>query len=156
MDGIDAAHKLAILQSIAFAVQPNFDNLSITGIRAITDMDISYAELGYRIRLIGRATAAGDAGVAPMLLPMGSALASVTGPTKAVNYETQVQTISAMGPGAGAGPTASAVVADIMDIASGRNTYPFGRPAKDLASQSGNTSTAAQSSYYLRSARRHR
>ena len=152
VDGIDAAHKLAILQSIAFAVQPNFDNLSITGIRAITDMDISYAaELGYRIRLIGRATAAGDAGVAPMLLPMGSALASVTGPTNAVNYEaTPVQTISAMGPGAGAGPTASAVVADIMDIASGRNTYPFGRPAKDLASQSANTSTAAQSSYYLR------
>ena len=152
VDGIDAAHKLAILQSIAFGTLPQFDALTITGIRAITDQDISYAaELGYRIRLIGRATQNGGASVAPSLLPIGSPLASVTGPTNAVYYEASpVETISAMGPGAGAGPTASAVVADILDIASGRGSYAFGRKAETLRTSADTPSIPAIMPHYLR------
>ena len=152
VDGIDAAHKLAILSAIAFGHEPDFDGIHIKGIREVSDIDISYAsELGYRIRLIGRATSQGSASVTPCLLPLSSALASVTGPTNAVNYEASpVQTISAMGPGAGAGPTASAVLADIIDIAAGRHAYPFGRPCASLASQKGDAAQLSRSAFYLR------
>ena len=157
VEGIDAAHKLTILDAIAFGHRPDFDKLSITGIRDVTDLDIACAgELGYRIRLIGRATKDGVAKVAPVLLPLSSALALVTGPTNAVTYEGEpVASISAMGPGAGAGPTASAVLADIIDIASGRQTYAFGRAVGQLkdASKSTSASTetpAVKSCYYLR------
>lgn len=152
IEGIDAAHKLAILAAIAFGHAPDFESIYTKGISSVSDVDISYAsELGYRIRLIGRATADGSASVTPCLLPLSAALASVTGPTNAVYYEaTPVQTISAMGPGAGAGPTASAVLADIIDVAAGRHSYPFGRPCASLTSSQGDTSHSNSSAYYLR------
>lgn len=152
VEGIDAAHKLAILASIAYGTAPSIDAISVTGITAITDKDITYAsELGYRIRLIGRAPAGGNPTVQPCLLPLGSPLASVTGPTNAVYYEADpVETISAMGPGAGAGPTASAVLADIIDIASGRGSFAFAVPADTLSEQAEGADDEAKSGYYLR------
>ena len=153
IDGIDAAHKVAILDAIAFGHQPRFDKLDITGIRHITDRDISYAaEMGFRIRLIGRATADGNALVAPFLLPESAPLAKVTGPLNAVYFEAEpVNTISAVGPGAGAGPTASAVLADIIDIAAGRHNYPFGRPVAELTVPvSAASAGAGKSCYYMR------
>lgn len=152
VDGIDAAHKLTILDAIAFGNVPDFEKLSITGIRDVTDLDISYAsELGYRIRLIGRATADGMAKVAPVLLPEASALAKVTGALNAVYYEAEpVNVVSATGPGAGAGPTASAVLSDILDVASQRNAYPFGKAVSALKPSPASQTNAAQSCYYLR------
>ena len=152
VDGIDAAHKLTILDAIAYGHKPDFDKLRISGIRNVTDLDISYAaELGYRIRLIGRATAAGEASVAPCLLPKASPLAQVTGPLNAVHYKADpVNTISAIGPGAGAGPTASAVLADIIDIAAGRYNHPFGRPVAALSVPEAIAQGAGRSCYYLR------
>ena len=152
VDGIDAAHKLTILDAIAYGHKPDFDKLSVSGIRQVTDLDISYAsELGYNIRLIGRATAAGEASVAPCLLPKASPLAQVTGPLNAVHYKAEpVNTISAIGPGAGAGPTASAVLADIIDIAAGRYNFPFGRPVGALTVPDAIAQGAGHSCYYLR------
>ena len=152
VDGIDAAHKLAILAAIAFGHEPDFDAIAIKGIREVSDVDIAYAgELGYRIRLIGRATADGAASVSPCLLPLSAPLASVTGPTNAVYYEADpVQSVSAMGPGAGAGPTASAVLADILDVAANRHAYPFGAPCAALAGKTGVQSQSSHSAFYLR------
>lgn len=152
VDGIDAAHKLTILDAIAFGNVPHFEKLSISGIRDVTDLDISYAgELGYRIRLIGRATAGGMAKVAPVLLPENAALAKVTGALNAVYYEAEpVNVISAMGPGAGAGPTASAVLSDLLDVAAQRVAYPFGKPVSALKSASAGTADQTKSCYYLR------
>ena len=152
VDGIDAAHKLTILDAIAFGNVPHFEKLSISGIRDVTDLDISYAgELGYRIRLIGRATAGGMAKVAPVLLPENAALAKVTGALNAVYYEAEpVNVISAMGPGAGAGPTASAVLSDLLDVAAQRVAYPFGKPVSALKQASAGTADQTKSCYYLR------
>ena len=152
VDGIDAAHKLTILDAIAYGHKPDFDKLSVSGVRQVTDLDISYAiELGYNIRLIGRATAAGEASVAPCLLPKASPLAQVTGPLNAVHYKAEpVNTISAIGPGAGAGPTASAVLADIIDIAAGRYNFPFGRPVGALTVPDAIAQGVGRSCYYLR------
>ena len=152
VDGIDAAHKLTILDAIAFGHMLDFEKLDITGIRDVTDQDIANAaEMGYRIRLIGRADVTGSAMVAPCLLPEAAALAKVTGALNAVYYEAEpVSTISAVGPGAGAGPTASAVLADIIDIAAGRHNYPFGKAVDDLAPTGASTSSAETASFYLR------
>ena len=152
VDGIDAAHKLTILDAIAYGHQPDFGKLDITGIRNVSDIDISFAkELGFHIRLIGHATKQGTASVAPCLLPQASPLAQVTGPLNAVYYKAEpVNTISAVGPGAGAGPTASAVLADIIDIAAGRQSNPFGRPVDALIKPASQNDSSQQSSYYLR------
>ena len=151
-DDVLKAHKLTILDAIAFGNVPHFEKLSISGIRDVTDLDISYAgELGYRIRLIGRATAGGMAKVAPVLLPENAALAKVTGALNAVYYEAEpVNVISAMGPGAGAGPTASAVLSDLLDVAAQRVAYPFGKPVSALKSASAGTADQTKSCYYLR------
>ncbi len=152
VDGIDAAHKLTILDAIAYGNVPDFDKLSITGIRDVSAEDISFAaELGYRIRLIGRATSEGVACVEPVFLPEASALAKVTGPLNAVYYEASpVNTISATGPGAGAGPTASAVLADIIDVAAGRHSFAFGKPVALLSKATVSDEALVTSGYYLR------
>ena len=152
VDGIDAAHKLTILSALAFGTKPDFDSLSIAGIRAITASDISYAEeLGYRIRLIGRAPKGAPAKVAPVLLKENAQLAKVTGSLNAVHYEAApVNLVSAIGPGAGAGPTASAVLADVIDISAGRYNFPFGKPVAQLATPDTNQTDDSRSEYYMR------
>jgi len=135
VDGIDAAHKLTILGAIAFAQTPDFESVSIQGIRDVAAVDFAYAnQLGYRIKLVGVA----EPGVAPRmqtcLLPLNSQLAKVNGVLNAVEFHgTPIGSTLSVGPGAGAGATASAVLADLIDIGQGRLTYPFGRPIASLA-----------------------
>jgi homoserine dehydrogenase len=121
IDGTDAAHKIAILAAIAFGVPIRFDAAHVEGIETLAAEDIRYAEqLGYRIKLLGitRLTAAGiELRVHPTLIPAGRLLANVEGAMNAVLVKGDaVGTTLYYGPGAGAEPTASAVVADLVDV----------------------------------------
>jgi homoserine dehydrogenase len=124
IDGVDAAHKLAILAALAFGQPVDFAAVHIEGIRRISALDISFAEeLGYRIKLLGiaRRTAEGvETRVHPAMVPRDTLLAAVDGVFNAVLIDTDFAgKIFLQGRGAGAGPTASAVVADLIDIARG-------------------------------------
>jgi homoserine dehydrogenase len=121
IDGIDAAHKLTILCSIAFGVPIRFEAAYMEGIGTLAAADIRYAEqLGYRIKLLGitKQNAHGiELRVHPTLVPMQRLLASVEGAMNAVLVKGDaVGTTLYYGPGAGAEPTASAVVADLVDV----------------------------------------
>ena len=135
VDGVDAAHKLAILAAMAFAEQVDFDAVQITGIRQITDTDIAYAgELGYVIKLLGHAQPQSPATVQPCLVAKTSQLAQIGGALNAVELTAEpVQTLLCTGQGAGAGPTASAVLADVIDVAASRGGLPFGMSVGQLA-----------------------
>jgi homoserine dehydrogenase len=137
IDGIDTAHKLAILASVAFGVEVNFAGVHIEGLRHISSEDIDYAaELGYRIKLLGitRRGAKGiEQRVHPCMVEIDSPLAYVEGAFNAIVAEGDaVEHAVFEGPGAGRGPTASAVVADIVDIARGNLSPAFSVPAKSL------------------------
>ena len=137
IDGIDAAHKLSILASVAFGTRPAFGDVGAQGIRHVLGADIAEAAaLGHRIRLVGLAES-GPGGlfqrVHPHLVPVDHPLAHVTGSTNAVVAEGNfVGRLLFQGAGAGAGPTASAVVADLIDIARGEYGPPFAMPAAAL------------------------
>ncbi|SDZ79789.1 homoserine dehydrogenase [Rubrimonas cliftonensis] len=136
--GIDAAHKLALLASLAFGVKPDFGSVSVEGIDAVSLADIAHADaLGYRVKLLGVARRDGDAverAVRPCLVRAGSAIGQLDGVTNAVVVEGDfVGRCVFEGPGAGAGPTASAIVADLIDIARGAAGPAFGVPAASLA-----------------------
>ncbi|OUR60780.1 homoserine dehydrogenase [Bermanella sp. 47_1433_sub80_T6] len=130
VEGIDAAHKLTILSSIAYGIPLQFDNCFTEGIGKITRDDVEYAEeLGYRIKHLGvsaRTQAGIDLRVHPTLIPESNMIAKVDGVMNAVavNGDAVGDTLFC-GPGAGAGPTASAVVADIIDIARGIKVEPL-------------------------------
>ena len=128
VEGIDAAHKLALLASIAFGIPLQFDKVYCEGITGITLQDVNYAEeLGYRIKHLGFAVRRDGAGndeaagielrVHPTLIPQNALLANVNGVKNAVlvNSHPLGQTLYC-GDGAGAGATASAVMADVMDL----------------------------------------
>lgn len=137
VDGVDAAHKLSILASIAFGTQLNFDAVQTAGIRAVGAVDIAQARtLGYCVRLVGIAemTAQGlYQAVQPCLVPFDHALAHVTGAKNAVVAQGDfVGQLLFEGRGAGEGPTASAVVADLIDIARGESGAVFGMPVAAL------------------------
>ncbi len=137
VDGIDAAHKLAILTALAFGTRIDFDGVAIEGIRTISPLDIAYAdELGFRIKLLGiaRRTDRGiEQRVHPCMVPRDSALGTVEGVYNAVRIVGSAAADTTYeGRGAGAGPTASAVAADIVDIARGRLSPTFGVPADQL------------------------
>ena len=137
IEGVDAAHKLAILAALSFGAKLDFAGVDTTGISRIRAADIAQARaLGYVIRLVGLADRDGDRlfqRVAPYLVPVGHSLAGVTGPTNAVvaegNFAGQLMF---EGAGAGDGPTASAVVADLVDIARGNTPPPFSLPVSAL------------------------
>ncbi len=137
VDGVDAAHKLSILTSVAFGCAVDFLGIRISGIRNVSAMDIAYAdELGYRIKLLGlaRLTEHGvEQRVHACMVPRNAVIAKVDGVFNAVvtsgNYVGQNV---AIGRGAGQGPTASAVVADLMDIARDRILPAFSAPAETL------------------------
>ena len=138
IDGIDAAHKLAILAALAFGHPVRFDAVYVEGIRRISALDIAFAdELGYRIKLLGiaRRTDGGvETRVHPCLVPASAPIARVDGVFNAVVAEGDaVGRVMLEGRGAGAGPTASAVVADLIDLARGRLTPVWGQdtPADD-------------------------
>ena len=134
IDGTDAAHKLAILAALAFGHPVRFDAVHVEGIRRVSALDIAFAEeLGYRIKLLGiaRRTEIGvEARVHPCLVPATAPLARVDGVFNAVVVEADaVGRVMLEGRGAGAGPTASAVVADLIDLARGRLTPAWGLDA---------------------------
>jgi homoserine dehydrogenase len=142
IDGVDAGHKLAILASIAFGTEPAFGDVALEGIRHVLAADITEAAaLGYRVRLLGMAEAGapGSNGglfqrVHPYLVPVSHPLAHVTGATNAVVAEGDfVGRLLFQGAGAGEGPTASAVVADLIDIARGNVGPPLSIPSDLLA-----------------------
>ena len=122
IEGIDAAHKLTLLSAIAFGVPVQFDKAYTEGISKLTDKDIKYAEqLGYRIKLLGitRNTPAGiELRVHPTLIPSKRLIANVEGVMNAVLVKGDaVGATLYYGAGAGAQPTASAVIADLVDVA---------------------------------------
>ena len=134
VDGIDAAHKLTILAAIAFGQTPQFDRVAISGIRDVSAVDFAYAaQLGFRIKLVGVAEPGRMPRMQTCLLSMSTQLAKVDGVLNAVAFEGEpVGGTVLTGPGAGAGPTSSAVLSDLVDIASGRIPHSFGRPVADL------------------------
>ena len=139
IDGVDAAHKLAILASLAFGTRLDFDGVGVRGISGVTGEDIAEAAaLGFRVRLVGIAEADTHGlyqSVAPCLVPRDHPLAHVAGSLNAIVAEGNfVGRLFFEGAGAGAGPTASAVVADLIDIARGEFGPPFAMPVDRLAS----------------------
>lgn len=143
IEGTDAAHKLAILAAICFGAEVDFAGVTCEGITRVRAEDIARADtLGYVVRLIGMADLeAGEDGttallqrVRPCLVPKGHPLAHVTGATNAVVAEGNFSgRLLFQGAGAGAGPTASAVVADLIDIARGEIGAPFSIPSGEMA-----------------------
>ncbi len=138
VDGIDTAHKLAILASVAFGCEIDFPAVHVEGIRRVSALDIGFAdELGYRIKLLGVAsrTEGGiEQRVHPCMVARDTPIAAVEGVFNAVvAHGDFVDTTMHVGRGAGERPTASAVVADIADIARGPRPPTFGIPSRDLA-----------------------
>jgi homoserine dehydrogenase len=155
VDGIDAAHKLAILAALAFGRPVAFDAVHVEGIRHVSALDIAFAsELGYRIKLLGiaRRTPAGiEARVHPCMVPQAAPIARVDGVFNAVVAEGDfVGRVMLEGRGAGAGPTASAVVADLIDVARGRVTPVWGALSGALSDPPSLPMEAHVGAYYLR------
>ena len=155
IDGIDAAHKLAILTALGFGTEIDFSGVHVEGIRHVSADDIVFAEeLGYRIKLLGiaRRTAHGiEQRVHPCMIPQAAPLARVEGVFNAVVAEgDSVGTTVFAGRGAGAGPTASAVVADIVDLARGLRLPVFAAPAARLAPAETAAMERHAGPYYLR------
>lgn len=145
IEGVDAAHKLAILATIGFGVELDFASVSTTGIVQVRAADIAQADaLGFVIRLIAEADIQHDPDgpkllqrVRPCLVAKDHPLAPVDGPTNAVVAEGNFSgRLLFQGAGAGDGPTASAVVADLVDIARGEVGAPFSMPVKQLSALS--------------------
>ena len=155
VDGIDAAHKLSILAALAFGRPVAFKDVYVEGIRGVSALDIAFAnELGYRIKLLGiaRQTAAGiEARVHPCMVPQSAPIARVDGVFNAVVAEGDfVGRVMLEGRGAGEGPTASAIVADLIDIARGRATPVWGAASGALSDAPSVPMDAHHGCYYLR------
>jgi homoserine dehydrogenase len=152
--GIDAGHKLALLSSVAFGTQVDFDAVELEGIQNITLEDIdTAADMGYRIKLLGVAQMTGrglEQRMSPCLVPENSPLGQLDGGTNMVVIEGDaVGQIVLRGAGAGMGPTASAVLSDIIDIARGLRLPTFGQPATTLKVAKP-AKAAVPAPYYLR------
>ena len=152
--GIDAGHKLALLAAIAFGTQVDFDAVDLEGIGAVTIDDIRQAaDMGYKIKLLGVAQLTGrglEQRMSPCLVPDRSPLGQLQGGTNMVVLEgDSVGQIVLRGAGAGEGPTASAVMADVMDIARGLRISTFGQPAKTLRKARA-AKAAVSAPFYLR------
>jgi homoserine dehydrogenase len=155
VDGIDTAHKLAILCALAYSTQPNLDAITIEGIRSVSALDMRYAaELGYVIKLLGVAEQT-EYGIMqrvhPCMVPADAPIGRIDGAFNAVQLEgLAVGRVLLEGQGAGEGPTASSVVSDIVQIARGSQTHAFTLRAADLAPLTPAHMSQLQSSYYLR------
>lgn len=155
VDGVDAAHKLALLASLAFGAKIDFGAIHVEGIRRVSALDIAFArELGFRIKLVGTARSTGeglDVRVHPVMIAEGSPLSHVDGVFNGVVVHGDfVDRMMFEGRGAGAGPTASAVMADIVDIALGVRLPLFGVPVDALLPARVMPVTARQGACYLR------
>ena len=155
IDGIDAAHKLALLASLAFGCPPDFDAVNVEGIRHVSALDIAFAtEMGYRIKLLGvaRKTEFGlEQWVQPAMVRIGTPISQIEGVFNAVVADgDQVDTTLHSGRGAGAGPTASAVAADIADLARGALPPVFTLPVDRLSRIPPAHMGRHQGAYYIR------
>lgn len=155
IEGHDAAHKLAILTSLAFGTEVSFHTIYREGISAISPADIEAAdELGYRIKLlaIAQKTETGiEQRVHPTMIPKHSAIARVNGVLNCVAVEGDFAgEVMLVGPGAGAKPTASSVVSDLSDIARGIVHPVFTIPAKHLKPHVEAGVRAHAGGYYIR------
>jgi homoserine dehydrogenase len=155
VDGFDTAHKLAILTSLAFGTEIDAEAIHVEGISSIAPLDLKMAdELGYRIKLLGVAerTKTGiEQRVHPTMVPKATAIAQVMGVTNAVTIDADaVRELTLIGPGAGGEATASAVVADIADVASGQAAPPFGRPVDRLERAERAPMQRHEGGYYIR------
>ena len=152
--GIDAGHKLSLLAAIAFGTKVSFDAVELEGIGKISIEDIRHAaDLGFRIKLLGVAQVTGrglEQRMTPCLVPADSPLGQLQGGTNMVVLEGDaVGQIVLRGAGAGEGPTASAVMADVIDIARGNRLSTFGQPAHTLATPTP-AAAATPAPHYLR------
>lgn len=155
VDGHDTAQKLAILASLAFGTKVAESAVYVEGISSITPEDLKAAsELGYRVKLLGVAvrTAKGiEQRVHPTMVPKSSSIAQVMGVTNAVAIDGEgIPPITLVGPGAGGDATASAVVADIADVARGIRAKPFGRPVERLRDTTKAPMERHEGGYYIR------
>jgi homoserine dehydrogenase len=155
VEGRDTAQKLSILASLAFGTTLDPGAIYVEGISSITLADLDAAgELGYRIKLLGVAvkTPAGiERRVHPTMVPKESAIAQVMGVTNAVTVDAEgLAPITLVGPGAGGLATASAVVADLADIARGVRTPPFGYPAARMTATRKAPMQHHEGGYYIR------
>jgi len=137
VDGIDAAQKLTLLTAIAFGIAPNDKSLNISGIRDVDVTDILFAEeLGYRIKLLA-ASKFDDEGlvqeVSPCMISLDEQMSNVEGVLNAVQLDTQLAgSVMLTGFGAGAEPTATAVLSDIITVSQGKTPNSFGCSASEL------------------------
>jgi len=155
IDGVDTAHKLALLAAVAFGNSVNFAGVHVEGIRHVTALDIAFAhDLGYRIKLLGlaRLTEHGiEQRVHPCMVPLTAPIAHVEGVFNAVMIEGDfVGRVTLEGRGAGADPTASAVIADLLDIATERGAPGFGVPASALVERATSPMARHSGAYYVR------
>ena len=155
VDGHDTAQKLAILASLTFGIQADPKSIYVEGISSIAPADLEAAEeLGYRVKLLGVAVRT-DQGIEqrvhPTFVRKDSAIAQVMGVTNAVTVDAEgIAPITLVGPGAGGMATASAVVADIADIARGVRAAPFGRPVARLTTSKKAPMQRHEGGYYIR------
>ena len=152
--GIDAGHKLSLLSSIAFGTKVSFDAVELEGIGRIDIADIRHAaEMGYRIKLLGVTQMTGrglEQRMSPCLVPADSPLGQLQGGTNMVVIEGEASgQIVLRGAGAGEGPTASAVMGDVMDLARGYRYPVFGQKASSLETPIA-AAVAAPAPFYLR------
>ena len=152
--GIDAGHKLALLAAIAYGTQVDFSAVALEGIERISIDDINHAaDMGYRIKLLGVAQMTGrglEARMSPCLVPDTSPLGQLVGATNMCVLEGDAAgQIVLRGAGAGEGPTASAVMADVIDLARGQRISTFGQPAASLTPAKAAASTTP-APFYLR------
>jgi homoserine dehydrogenase len=155
VEGYDTAHKLALLTSLAFGTEVDADSIYVEGISNVATLDLRMAdELGYRIKLLGVAerTMAGiEQRVHPTMVPRTAQLAQVMGVLNAVSVVGDtVGELTFVGPGAGGGATASAVLADIADIARGETRPVFGRPSEELEKPVKAPMQRHEGGYYVR------
>jgi homoserine dehydrogenase len=153
--GIDTAHKLTLLTTLAFGTRTSFESIYVEGIETITPADIESADdLGYRIKLLGVALRT-DSGIEqrvhPTMVPKHRAIAEVDGVSNCVAIDGDfVGGVMLIGAGAGASATASSVVSDLIDIARGHILPPFITPAKDLKPYRKAQMRAHEGGYYIR------
>ncbi|WP_024509741.1 homoserine dehydrogenase [Bradyrhizobium sp. ARR65] len=155
IDGHDTAQKLAILASLAFGTKVAESAIYVEGISSITPEDLRAAsDLGYRVKLLGVAvrTAKGiEQRVHPTMVPKSSSIAQVMGVTNAATIDGEgIPPLTLVGPGAGGAATASAVVADIADVARGARVSPFGRPVDRLRATEKAPMERHEGGYYIR------
>ena len=154
IDGYDTAHKLAILTSLAFGTQVDADAIYVEGIRSLTLADLEAADdLGYKVKLLGVAVRTEDGieqRVHPTMVPKHWPIAQVSGVINAVAVDGDAVALTLVGPGAGGGATASAVVGDLVDVAQGARGFAFGRPAAALLPAERAPMQRHEGGYYIR------